>query len=73
MFPVGFEPTIPASERLQTHALDRGFRDRQYSKYCLVNVRNMLHRDIVNLGTKVVTAIRNMSPHGINLICLFTY
>jgi len=23
MFPVGFEPTIPASERPQTHALDR--------------------------------------------------
>jgi len=23
MSPVGFEPTIPASERLQTHALDR--------------------------------------------------
>ena len=23
MSPVGFEPTIPASERLETHALDR--------------------------------------------------
>jgi hypothetical protein len=23
MRPVGYEPTIPASERLQTHALDR--------------------------------------------------
>jgi hypothetical protein len=23
MFPVGFEPTIPASERPQTHAIDR--------------------------------------------------
>jgi len=22
MYPVGFEPTVPASERLQTHALD---------------------------------------------------
>jgi hypothetical protein len=71
--PAGFESTIPASERPQTHTLDRGFRDRQHSKYWSENERNVLHRDIINLETKVVTAIRNMSPHGIKLIYLFIY
>jgi len=38
MLPVGFEPTIPASERPQTYVLDRAVIGA--GKYCQIGNRN---------------------------------
>ena len=36
MPPVGFDPTIPASERLQTHVLDRSDQLLHQCKYLMI-------------------------------------
>ena len=46
MLPAGFEPTIPASERLQIHALDRAATGIGF----LMNPRGTLNYKSVQVG-----------------------
>ena len=58
MPPAGFEPTIPASERPQTHSLDRaatGIGRLQHSLYKQANIDNiqaLLHQISLHLYCK---------------------
>jgi hypothetical protein len=47
MFPTGFEAAIPARERRQTDALDRGHCDRLICLITLVNTQNVSVTKIV--------------------------
>jgi hypothetical protein len=42
MLPAGFEPTIPASERPQTHALDRAATGIDWKNAILPQITNIL-------------------------------
>jgi hypothetical protein len=57
MSPAGLEPTIPASERPQTHALDRAASGIGHPAYSLELLLSMQ-----NLGTKFSVVIKVLIP-----------
>ena len=63
MLPAGFEPAIPASERPQTHALDRAVTHLMpYSETIAVCSEN--HTQYINVFCGKNVEIRTFKPGG---------
>ena len=64
MPPVGFEPAIPAGERLQSHALDRSATGIGTSDQYKSEIRYEIHKSVSGVKKfTVVMLIRNTELH----------